>query len=177
MKKNEKIKKLLCELLPYIVILVVVILVKTYVIAPVQVNGSSMMNTLHNKDIMLLNKINYRFEDIERFDIVVIKYENTHLIKRVIGLPGDNIEYKDNKLYINNEYYEEKYLDKNTTTEDFNLKELIKTDKIPSNCYFVMGDNRNESLDSRALGVFNKKEIEGKTSLIIYPFTRFGTKK
>ena len=177
MKNSEKLKKILYEVIPYIIILVVVILIKTFIIAPVQVNGSSMLNTLHNKDIMLLNKINYRFNDIKRFDIVVIKYEDTHLIKRVIGLPGDTIEFKDNTLYINGKNSKEEYIDKDTITENFNLKEIIKEEKIPQDCYFVMGDNREESLDSRVLGVFNKEKIEGKTSITIFPFNRIGTKK
>lgn len=177
MKKNEKLKSFLREIIPYVVILVVVILVKTFIVAPVEVNGSSMMDTLHDKDIMLLNKITYKLSDIKRFDIVVIKYEDTHLIKRVIGLPGDKIEYKDNKLYINGEYYKEKYLDKDIMMEDFKLEDIIKSDKVPDDCYFVMGDNRGESLDSRSLGVFNADEIEGKTSLVLFPFNRLGFKK
>lgn len=176
MKENQKLKKFIYDITPYVLILIAVIIIKVYFVAPIQVNGSSMMSTLHNKDIMILNKINYRFKDIERFDIVVIKYENTHLIKRVIGLPGDKIEFIDNKLYINGKYYKEDYLDDDAVTADFTLKDVINKDKIPEDHYFVMGDNRGDSLDSRVLGVFNKKQIEGKTSLTIYPFNRIGSK-
>ena len=177
MNNKEKIIKTLKEILPYIIILVLVILIKTYIISPIQVNGRSMVNTLHDKDIMILNKFHYRFNEIKRFDIVVIKYEDTYLIKRVIGLPGENIEYKDNKLYIDGKHIKEDYLDEETFTSDFKLKDIIDDEKIPKNSYFVMGDNRSHSTDSRVLGVFDKKLIEGKTSLTLFPFNRLGNKK
>lgn len=176
-KKNMNIKKIILEIIPYVVILIIVILVKTYIVSPIQVNGRSMNDTLNDKDIMILNKLHYRFNDIKRFDIVVVKYENTYLIKRVIGLPGENIEYKDNKLYIDGKNIKEDYLDKDTYTSDFKLKDIIEEEKIPNNKYFVMGDNRQHSTDSRVLGVFDKKLIEGKTSLTVFPFNRLGNKK
>ena len=176
-KKKKTKKELFKEIVPYIIILIIVLLVKTYLIAPIQVNGSSMMTTLHNNDIMILNKIHYRFNDIKRFDIVVVKYNNKYIIKRVIGLPGESIEYKDNKLYINGKYYKEEFLDNNTKTKDFNLEEVIGKNEIPEGHYFVMGDNREDSLDSRIVGTFTKKQIKGKTKLTILPFNRIGNKK
>jgi len=164
-------KKIIKEFYPYLVILVVVILVKTYVVAPVQVNGSSMATTLYNNDIMILNKLAYTFGEVERFDIVVIKHNKTHLIKRVIGLPGETLEVKDNKLYINGEYIEEEFLDSSTITKDFILNE-----KIPDDHYFVMGDNRIASQDSRTLGFISSDEIEGIATLTIFPFDRLGFK-
>ena len=101
-------KKVIKEIYPYLIILIVVIFIKSLIIAPVQVNGDSMDNTLKDGDIMLLNKIGYKLNGVERFDIVVINYENNYLIKRVIGLPGDNIKFIDNKLYpeLNNKLEE-----------------------------------------------------------------------
>ena len=93
----------------YIIILIVVILVKSFVVSTVRVNGNSMYKTLHNKDLMILNKIKYNFKNVERFDIVVVKYENHYIIKRVIALPGEVIEYKDNVLYINDRKVQDKY--------------------------------------------------------------------
>lgn len=176
-KTDNKVKKFIYDFTPYVLILIVVILLKVYIISPIQVNGTSMMNTLHDKDIMILNKVNYRLNDIERFDIVVIKYNKTHLIKRVIGLPGDKIEYKDNKLYINDQYYEEPFLQEDTITDDFVLSDVINQKTIPDNFYFVMGDNRGNSLDSRYLGLFEKDVIEGNTSFTLFPFNRFGSKE
>lgn len=131
-----------------------------------------MYPTLDDKDIMILNKIGYEVNGLERFDIVVVKYYDKYLIKRVIGLPGDNIKYKDNKLYINDEYVEEPFLNDDVVTWDF---EMVGT--VPEDSYFVMGDNRVVSMDSRDLGTFKKSRIIGKTNFTVYPFSNFGTKK
>ena len=94
-------KKFIKELIPYIVIIIVVVLIRTYIVTPVIVVGDSMVPTLKDGQILLLNKFDYKINDIERYDIVVIKVGNGEIIKRVIGLPGENIEYRDNTLYIN----------------------------------------------------------------------------
>ena len=102
-------KKFIKELIPYIIIIIVVVLVRTYIITPVIVVGDSMVPTLEDKQILLLNKINYRINEIERYDVVVIKVEKNEIIKRIIGLPGENIEYRNNTLYINGHEEETKY--------------------------------------------------------------------
>ena len=158
------------EILSYVIIIIVVLLIKQFIVTPIRVNQSSMNNTLFDKDIMLLDKISYRFKDIKRFDIVVIKRNKEYLIKRVIGLPGDMIEYKDNKLYVNNEIVKEDFLHKQT--DDYKLEKVI-----PDNYYFVVGDNRPNSLDSRVIGLIKRDEILGKTNLVIFPFKHFGIKK
>ncbi len=158
------------EILSYIIIIIVVLLIKHYIITPIKVNGNSMNNTLKDKDIMILDKISYRFQEIKRFDIVVVKKGNDYLIKRVIGLPGETVEYRNNKLYINGKNIDEKFI--HEKTNDFIMEE-----KIPDDCYFVVGDNRPVSNDSRYIGVINKKDILGKTSLVIFPFSRVGVKK
>lgn len=129
-----------------------------------------MNNTLKDKDIMILDKISYRFKEISRFDIVVVDKNNEKLIKRVIGLPGETVEYKNNKLYINNKNVAEKF--DHEETKDYILKETI-----PEGYYFVVGDNRPISNDSRYIGLIKKEEILGKTNLILFPFSRFGIKK
>ena len=158
------------EILSYVIIIIVVLLIKQFIVTPIRVNQSSMNNTLFDKDIMILDKISYRFKDIKRFDIVVIKRNKEYLIKRVIGLPGDMIEYKDNKLYVNNEIVKEDFLHKQT--DDYKLEKVI-----PDNYYFVVGDNRPNSLDSRVIGLISKDEILGRTNLVIFPFNHFGIKK
>ncbi len=165
------------EIIPYIVIIIVVLLIKKFVIAPIKVIGPSMKDTLLDGDIMLLDKISYRFSDIERYDIVVIKHEDELIIKRVIGLPGDTIEYKDNKLYINGIHYEEPFLATGTNTESFNLESVASETVVPDNSYFVLGDNREESKDSRVIGFISKNKIEGKAKYTLFPFSRFGSKK
>ena len=166
---KEGIKKCFKELMPYIIILIVVIIIKLYVVAPIRVNGPSMNDTLKNKDIMILDEISYRFQKIKRFDIVVIHFEDEYLIKRVIALPGETLEYKNDKLYINGKYVKEDFSHKKTDD--------IEKIKIPNNKYFVMGDNRTNSTDSRIIGFIDRDNIRGKTSLTLYPFNRFGTKK
>lgn len=89
-------------------------------------------------------------KDIEREDIVVIKLDNRYLIKRVVGLPGENIKYKDNKLYINNKEYNDKF---SYITDDYSID-------VGKNEYFCLGDNRQYSADSRTFGCFNKKNIK-----------------
>ena len=165
---NGNFKKFLKEYVPYIVVLILVILIKKYVITPVKVNGNSMNNTLKNGDIMILNIIGYRFNDIKRFDIVVVDDGDEYLIKRVIGLPGETIEYKDGTLYVNSKKVKDTYGFGDTS----NFKE-----KVPKNSYYVLGDNRNNSLDSRFFGAFTRNKIIGKTNLTIFPLGRIGNKK
>ena len=176
-KKGNPILRCLKEIYPYVIIIVVVLFVKTYIIAPIKVNGVSMDSTLHDGDIMLLNKLQYKRYGLKRFDIVVIKSRDTRIIKRIIGLPGDSVKVVDNTLYINDEKYEEEYLDEGTITNDFTLEELFDTDKVPEGKYFVMGDNRDDSLDSRILGFIDEEDVEGIASITIFPFNRIGSKK
>ena len=176
-KKGNPFLRFIKEIYPYVIIVVVVLFVKTYVIAPIQVNGISMDSTLKDGDIMLLNKLQYKRYGVKRGDIVVIKNRGSHIIKRIIGLPGDNIKVEDNILYINGKEYKEDYLDKGTVTNDFSLEELFDTDKVPEGTYFVMGDNRDDSLDSRILGFIDEDDIEGIASITIFPFNRLGSKK
>lgn len=161
---------------PYLIIIIAILLIKRFVVTPVVVSGDSMYSTLHNKDIMILNRL-YKTKDIKRYDIIVIKYNNKNIIKRVIGLPGDSVECIDNQLYINGKIIKEDYLDKDTITNNFSLKELFDVDYVPEGVYFVLGDNREISLDSRSIGFIEPKNIEGKATLTIFPFNRFGEKK
>lgn len=164
----DKFKKIVKEWLPYAVILILVLVIKINVASLIRVNGKSMNNTLKDGDIMLLDIIGYKTSKLERFDIAVVDNGKDYLIKRVIGLPNEEIEYKDNKLYINGKLVKDKY--GNGNTKDFKIK-------VEKDSYFVMGDNRENSLDSRYYGSFNKKKILGTTSFIIFPFNRFGNKK
>ena len=169
-------KKIWNEFGPFLLTIVAVLFIRQFIIAPISVNGTSMYPTLNDKDIMILNKIGYEVNGLERFDIVVVKYHDKYLIKRVIGLPGDNIKYKDNKLYINGKETEDPY--PSTETDDFSITDIGHT-KVPGDCYFVMGDNRANSLDSRypTVGVIKKSQIEGRTKLRIWPLNKIGNVK
>ncbi len=157
--------KFIKESIPYLVIILVVILIRTFIVTPIVVQGESMKETLQGGEVMLLKKYD---TDYKRFDIVVISknVEGDNLIKRIIGLPNETIRYKDGLLYINDEIVEDKY----AYGETANFQEV----KLGSDEYFVMGDNRLVSLDSRILGVIKRNEIEGTTGLVIYPFNRIG---
>lgn len=169
--------KFLKENLVYIILIVLVILVKCFVVTPVRVRGRSMLNTLKDGDFMILNKLAYKTNNIKRFDIVVIDEENEYIIKRVIGLPGEKITYKNNELYVNGKKIKENF----KKVEDDSLEEYPKKGEdikeIPEGYYFVLGDNRPESADSRIIGLIPEKNIIGKSTLTIFPFSRFGKKK
>ena len=167
-------KKKIREYLIYSLIILFIVLLRSYVVTPVLVNGASMDDTLHDGDMLLLNKIKYKRNDIERFDIVVVLYENENLIKRVIGLPGESIVYDNNTLYIDGKKVEEEFIDQ--STNDFDIEDL-GYDVIPDNKYFVVGDNRGNSLDSRVLGCFDEKNIIGNAEFVLFPFKYFGKVK
>ena len=169
-------KKFIKEIYPYVIIIVVALLIKKFLFSPIRVVGPSMNNTLLNGDIMILDKISYRFNKIKRSDIVVIKTNKNLIIKRVIAIPGDALEYGNNTLVLNGKEKDEPYLSKGVTTEDFNLKELTGYEKVPEGYYFVMGDNRGESADSRMIGLIPIENIEGHARYTIFPLNRFGSK-
>lgn len=171
-------KEMLDWTLAIAVAFVLAVLIRQFVFSPVLVEGQSMMPTLHDKDRMILNRLSKKYE---RFDIVVFQStEDKKLIKRIIGLPGDKVEYIDDKLYINGKVLEEPFLDDEKKelngeklTYDFNL-ELLGIDVVPEGHYFVMGDNRRYSQDSRVIGTVSDKKILGMTNFIFWPFDRFG---
>ena len=171
---KEKLKKILKELYPYVIIVVVVVLFRTFIATPVRVDGSSMDSTLKDGDILILNKLNNSYE---RFDVVVVEVtidgRKSKLVKRIIGLPGENIKYKDNELYINNKVVEDVAIER---TSDFTLEEIYNVDSIPEDYYFVMGDNRNNSRDSRdyTVGLIKSENIIGTTTIRLFPFNKIG---
>ncbi len=168
-ENKKKVIKTVKGIIPFILTIIAVLLIKEYVVTPIQVNGNSMDSTLHDGDVMILNKIGYKLNGISRFDIVVIRTDDTLLIKRVIGLPKEKVKVVDNKLYINGKELKQEFLDEGTITDDFEYTNS-------EDCYFVMGDNRGVSLDSRDLGCFDISKIQGTTSFTIFPFNRVGKK-
>lgn len=166
--------KIMKQIIPYVLVIIGVFFLKTFIVTPIRVNGASMYPTLHDNDIMILNKMHYWFSPIERFDIVVVKTDQNYLIKRVIGLPKEHVEYKNNILYVNGKKIEEPV--EGLETKDFDSNTFGKGN-IPENYYLVLGDNRNNSFDSREFGFVPKKSILGKTNLTLFPFNRLGIKK
>ena len=165
-------KQRIKDILSYVIIIVVVILIRVINFDPVRVDGPSMDTTLSQGQIIVLDKVKYRKNDIKRFDIIVFKLNNKKLIKRVIGLPNERVDIKDNTIYINGKKIKENY--GSTKTDDYDFEEKMGMEKLPGNGYFVLGDNRAVSADSRyeEVGFVRKEQILGKASIIIWPFTK-----
>lgn len=169
------IKEFLLDSMKFIIAILIILILIIYVFSVTQVVGNSMYNTLENGDILILNKFKYRVSDIKRGDIVSLEYADTkYLIKRIVGMPGERITIKDNKLYIDGKLYKEDYLNPNLEYEDYDMTKVTGYDKIPDNMYLVLGDNREDSLDSRdsKVGLINKSEINGKISLRFWPLNK-----
>jgi len=123
------------------------------------VNGSSMENTFHNGQKLIVSRMSYVVSNPKRGDVVIVqsdKLDVDYIIKRVIGIPGDTIEIKNNELYINGTKKDEPYIKEKMTTNEDNTWILGKDE------YFLCGDNRNNSLDCRVIGAINKSQIFGK---------------
>ena len=178
-KKEKKSMPLLLQL----VLLVIMVAVLRNVMGTVLVKGSSMEPNFNHGDLVFINKLSTSIGSPDYGDVVICKldegsgYEN--IIKRVIGLPGDEIEILESdddeevfELYVNGEYIEEPFLGEPMMTEG----NIDYPFEVPENSYFVMGDNRNESLDSRreSVGAIHKDDLMGKVVLRLYPFSEFG---
>lgn len=163
--------KIIKEISTYLIIVLIVVLIRTFIITPVRVNGNSMKPTLFDREILLLTKNN---RNIKRFDVIVLTFEGERLVKRVVGLPGEHLKYVNNQLYVNDNLIEDSF--SNSITSSFDIKEL-GYEVIPDNHYFVLGDNRSESKDSRFFGMVDIDDIVGKTKFRLYPFKRIGMVK
>lgn len=156
------------DALKYIIVALVILLLFLFVVGIQQVKGPSMEPTFVEGQVILTNKLIYRFSKIKRKDIVIVSIKDKYMIKRVIGLPGEKVEYKDNKLYINGVRYEEKFIDTSKViTEDFSTNGVI-----PDGKYLVLGDNRQNSQDSRDYGFVSKKDIVGKAWIRFWPLNK-----
>lgn len=156
--------KIIKEILPYVLIIIAVILIRTFIITPVRVDGASMDQTLEDGQILLL----YKLSNIDYGDIVVLdEKEGEIIIKRIIGMPKDTVSIKDNTVYVNGEELEEDY----AYGETSDYEEITLGDDE----YFILGDNRPISKDSRYFGPVKEDEIIGKVIFRLWPFNKFGT--
>ena len=156
-------------------------LVITFVGQRTEVDGSSMEPTLTNGDNLIVDKLSYRFRDPQRFDIIVFPYkhkEKTYYIKRIIGLPGETVQIDEKgDIYINGEILSESYGREIIKSENIGL--AAEPIVLGEDEYFVMGDNRNNSTDSRypQVGNIKREDIIGRAWVRIWPFSSFGILK
>ena len=174
--KKDSLKDIIVDWIKTILTAFLIALVlKLFIVDATRVSGKSMLNTLHHDDMLLVNKIGKHFTSYKRGQIIILDapdYPNRLYVKRVVGIPGDTISLKDDKVYLNGEQLQEPY-----TSVDYTLPENGGLEwQLSENVYFVMGDNRLEgaSNDSRNFGPISKDEIVGHAFFRIYPFSDFG---
>ena len=168
------------ELIKIVVIsLVIIITIRYFLIQPFYVKGASMEPNFYDHEYLIIDEISYRFKDPGRGDIVVFRYPvnpQEYFIKRIVALPGEKVQIKDGKVYI----YDDNYtgLD-GTVLDELYLGDGVKTYSLSDETvslgedeYFVLGDNRNSSKDSRSFGAVNQSFITGKVLLRGWPFDR-----
>lgn len=165
MKKIDK-KEVISDLVVIAVAVIVFYLISNFLAMPVNVHGTSMEDTI--KENSLGCSFYYDLDNIERFDIVVVDTNQDKLLfKRIIGLPNETIEYKNNKLFVDGKEVKEGFLDEDTYTGDYSI--TLNDDE-----YLCLGDNREVSNDSRFYGAFKKEDIVSSHIFLIYPFNRIG---
>jgi signal peptidase I len=151
--------------------------IRTFFFSNYIVEGESMMPTLQEGNKLVVNKVGLEVAELNRFDVIVFHAnEKEDFVKRVIGLPGDKIEYRDDHLFINGHIYEEPFLDVykqkahgTKLTGDFSLKEVTGENTVPDGFLFVLGDNRLGSWDSRHFGFISAEKVVGKVDLRYWP--------
>ena len=181
-KREEEERDILGELGGWLVYILLIIgltyLIITFVGQRTMVSGSSMETTLQDGDNLIVDKISYRFRDPKRYDIIVFPYkyeEDTYYIKRIIGLPGETVQVIDGYMYINGKKLDEHYGAE--VMEDPGI--AAEPIKLGDDEYFVLGDNRNHSSDSRvaSVGVLTRDMLIGRAWVRIYPFNKIGVIK
>ncbi len=169
-RKERKKKPLYREILESIVIAVILaLIIRTFAFEPFYIPSGSMEPTLQINDEILVNKFGHHIWEFQRGDILVFKYpENPEIdyVKRLIGLPGEKVELKDSKLYINDQEVAEDYLPEGLKFDDYGPVE------VPEGHYLMLGDNRNNSEDSRYWGCLPEDNVIGKAMFIFWPLDR-----
>lgn len=177
----REIKEFLRDCSIYIITIAIVVIVLVFIVSFQPIAGNSMYPTLQEGDVVVLSKFSYNISKVKRNDIVVVNVNGKSYVKRVIGLPGEDIKYLKNVLYINGDPYTENFLGDDIETSGFTLDDVCKENEcpdgvIPEDKYLVLGDNRPESEDSRTntFGLVEKKQIKGKAILRIWPINSLG---
>ncbi|MDO8451739.1 MAG: signal peptidase I [bacterium] len=159
-----------------VVVLAVMVMIYLFIMSPQEISGASMEPNFHNGEYILTNKIQYKFAQPKRGDVVIFKSpknKDIDFIKRIIGLPGDSVKLSKNALYINGEKLEEPYLAPGVRIFGESFLHEGQEITVPPEHYFVVGDNRPHSSDSREFGPVSKEEFIGKAFLRYWPFRDF----
>ncbi|MEW8971230.1 MAG: signal peptidase I [Mesobacillus sp.] len=157
--------------------MIIFIFIRIFFFSNYVVEGESMLPTLEDGNKVVVNKLGYETEDLERFDVIVFHAnEEEDFVKRVIGLPGDKVEYREDVLFINGKKVEEPFLKQyreqspvGYLTGDFTLQDLTGIERVPEGKLFVLGDNRLGSWDSRQFGFVSENQVVGKVNLRYWP--------
>lgn len=173
-KKNSKRSEFL-ELVRFTIItFLIVIPIRIFIAQPFIVNGESMVPTFNNGDYLIIDEISYRTHEPERGEVVVFKFENDRfLIKRIIGLPGEKVTISGDRITITEADGTKVELEEGYINEEFSS---YGTWNLGEEEYFVLGDNRNASSDSRTWGILHREDIVGKTFLRLFPLSGIGIK-
>lgn len=176
---TNKIGSFFLELIQVVVFAVSIFLfVYLLVMQPHKIKGSSMEPNFHDGEYLLTDKVTYRFGEVSRGDVVVFKAPPTfqdEFIKRVIGLPGDQVWVENGKVFVNGQELSEPYLKAGVFTASGKTAPEGVHMTIPENQYFVLGDNREHSLDSRNIGFIEKDTITGRGWFVYWPISSAGT--
>lgn len=158
----------------FLIAAVIAVLLNTFIFSSSIVEGISMEPTLQDEDRIIFNKLIYLVSEPGRGDIVMIKKDNKNYVKRIIGMPGESIKMSNHNLYINNEEQHQTYVDRHGDI----LTGSFGPTEIPHDYYYVIGDNRAVSKDSRnGLGLIKRDEIAGRSEFILYPFSHVSKTK
>lgn len=160
------------------IVLILGLISRFFIVQPFVVDGNSMEPNYHDKEAILVDKVSFRFRSPQRGEVIIFKAPpnpQIDYIKRIIAVPGDTIKIQNQIISINGYEIKEPYLAENTKTlvSETNPEETFE-EKLKSDEYFVMGDNRNNSSDSREWGVLRRTNIIGRAGFVIYPFRYFG---
>ena len=174
---NRTIERLLDILqfqLTFLICTVIVGILINFVIFPVYVSGNSMYPTLHNQDFGVSSILTKNLEEIERFDVVIVKVDNEYWVKRVIGLPNETISCVDGQVFVNGNPLEESFVDEIYMNDEIKEHGYFNSDfseiVLGNDEVFLMGDNRVHSMDSRIVGPFKLSSIKAKDMYILWPF-------